>query len=463
MRFCTLKAYTCVSNKDRQNPMQPLTAKNHYRPEIDGIRAFAVIAVIINHFNKNILPSGFLGVDIFFVISGFVITASLANRPSRGLRDFLMDFYTRRIKRLVPALLFFVIISSIFICLFNPNPGSSLKTGIFSLFGLSNLYLLQQSTNYFSPITDLNIFIHTWSLGVEEQFYLIFPVLAWITGFSRRSSKGARNLFISMGVISIASLLAFIYFYLAMQPIAYFSMPTRFWEISAGCLLFLHLNNSPPNIIKPIPPLPVIISIIAILFVPYQFATISTVAIVILTSILIVSLRPKTMIYSLLTQRAVVYIGLISYSLYLWHWSILTISRWTIGISWWSVPFQIIIIFLFAIISYRYIETPLRYSNWSDVRWHSIGYGIVASSISAAILLGFARPLRNVLKQASRIINPSKYERPGVVNSKLYCHNPKQTDSAFNDCLKPLDKEKKIIYLIGDSHASNHFQVVLAL
>ena len=113
--------------------------KSPYKPEIDGLRALAVVAVIINHFNKDILPSGYLGVDIFFVISGFVITSSMAVRSSRNFGDLLMGFYVRRIKRLVPALVVFVVITSFLICLFNPNPGTHLKTGMISLFGLSNL------------------------------------------------------------------------------------------------------------------------------------------------------------------------------------------------------------------------------------------------------------------------------------------------------------------------------------
>ena len=118
--------------------------KSRYRPEIDGLRAFAVVAVIINHFNKEILPNGYLGVDIFFVISGFVITSSLYQRPSKNFKDFISGFYERRIKRLVPALSVFVLIMSIAICLFNPYPGISLQTGLTSLFGLSNLYLFDK-------------------------------------------------------------------------------------------------------------------------------------------------------------------------------------------------------------------------------------------------------------------------------------------------------------------------------
>ena len=288
--------------EDPQNQMKPMTHTKQYsyRPEIDGIRAFAVTAVIINHFNKELLPSGYLGVDIFFVVSGFVITSSLAGRPSKNLGDFLAGFYTRRIKRLVPALVLFVLITSVLICLFNPSPSASLRTGITSLFGLSNLYLLKQSTDYFAASTELNIFTHTWSLGVEEQFYFLFPLLVWFTGFGRMTTKGSRNLLWVMGSLSVASLIAFVYSYKTNQPAAYFLMPTRLWEMGTGCLLFLGLkhSNSFFSTLEKIPPLIVIGAVVAILFAPLQFAVQTTFAIVVLTAVLITCLRSGTNAYT---------------------------------------------------------------------------------------------------------------------------------------------------------------------
>ena len=381
--------------QDPQNQMKFMSQPKQYsyRPEIDGIRAFAVTAVIINHFNKEILPSGYLGVDIFFVISGFVITSSLASRPSKNFRDFLAGFYTRRIKRLVPALVLFVLIISILICLFNPTPGASLKTGITSLFGLSNLYLLRQSTDYFAASTELNVFTHTWSLGVEEQFYFLFPFLVWFTGFGRLATKGSRNLFWVMGVLSVTSLIAFVYSYKTNQPAAYFLMPTRLWEMGAGCLLFLSLKhfNRFFRTLDKVPPLIVTGAVVAVLFVPLQFAVQATFAIVVLTAILITCLRSGTAAYNLFTHPRVVYIGLISYSLYLWHWGVLSLSRWTIGIHWWSMPLQIALMLLLSIASYRYVETPLRRSDWSAARWKSIGYGLGASAISAVLLFSLTK------------------------------------------------------------------------
>jgi peptidoglycan/LPS O-acetylase OafA/YrhL len=362
--------------------------KSSYRPDITGLRALAVVAVIINHFNKDILPSGYLGVDIFFVISGFVITSSLSSRPSKNFADLITGFYAKRIKRLVPALVLFIAIASILICLFQQNPDTSLRTAISALFGFSNLYLLKQATDYFASSSDLNVFTHTWSLGVEEQFYFLFPILVWFTGFGRLTAKGFSNLFWVSGILSAASLLSFIYLYQTNQPAAYFSMPTRFWEMGAGCVLFLGLQHPSRLVrgIKRIPPFAVIVGIVGVLSIPLQFAVIATIVVVVLTAILIACLRSGTACYKLLTHQGVVYIGTISYSLYLWHWGVLALSRWTIGIHWWSIPFQVILMLLLSVGLYHYVETPLRHVDWHPLRWKSIVYGIGVLLTTASLM-----------------------------------------------------------------------------
>src|SRR5262249_472992 len=145
----------------------------------------------------------------------------------------------RRIKRLVPALVLCVVITGILICLFSRDARTSLLTGVTSLFGLSNLYLLKQATNYFAASAELNVFTQTWSLGVEEQFYFLFPFLVWFTGFGRQTVRGSRNLIGIVAALAVASVVAFIYLSGSNQPAAYFLMPTRLWELGAGCLLFL--------------------------------------------------------------------------------------------------------------------------------------------------------------------------------------------------------------------------------
>ena len=341
--------------------------KSKYRPEIDGLRAFAVTFVIINHFNKNLLPSGYLGVDIFFIISGFVITSSIIGRKNNNFKEFILGFYRRRIKRLFPALIFFVLIMSIAICMVNPEPQLNLRTGFTSLFGISNIYQIKQATNYFHEGTQLNVFTHTWSLGVEEQFYFIFPFLIWVTGLRRKTKLGFKNYFFTILSLSFISLILFVYFSFTNGSISYFSMPTRFWEISAGSLLFLSVkkdNDSIDNSNELIS-LCIFLAIVGTMFLPIKYSVLATILVVILSSAFIYSLRKGSLIFNLLTNKKIVFIGLISYSLYLWHWGVLSLSRWTVGINKWTIPVQLTLIFALALISYKYIETPLKVKIWS--------------------------------------------------------------------------------------------------
>lgn len=428
-------------------------SKDTYRPEVDGIRALAVIAVIINHFNKNILPSGYLGVDIFFVISGFVITSSLAGRSSKGLGDFLTGFYVRRIKRLVPALVLFVVITGILICLFSPTPSVSLKTGLSALFASSNFYLLKDSTDYFAASTELNVFTHTWSLGVEEQFYFLFPLIVWITGFGRSTAKGARNLFVTIGILAVASFFSFVYLYQINQPFAYFLMPTRFWELGAGCLLFLGLSHSDSFLraLKNVPPLAVMAAIIMVLYTPLRFAVSATVAVVILTVILIGSLRSGTIAYRLFAYKPIVYIGQISYSLYLWHWGVLSISRWTVGIYWWTVPFQVALMLIFSMTSYKYVELPLRHSEWLSSRPRAIRYGLSVSVLSAlfiALLFPNAKGISLVKENKEMIWSHW--------DDWSYCDYVKSPDPHDGACMYLANQDYPLrIAVIGDSHVGH--------
>lgn len=422
--------------------------ESRYRPEIDGLRAFAVIAVIINHFNKDLLPGGYLGVDIFFVISGYVITSSLATRQSANLWDFATSFYERRIKRLAPALITFVLITSVLISLFNPDPDNHLMTGYRSLLGISNISLYRQSTDYFSQSSELNPFTHTWSLGVEEQFYLFFPFMVWFSGFGQQKANGVRNLLISAGALSVASLLIFVHTYQTNQPAAYFLMPYRFWEMAAGSLVFagLQYKTLQKHIESTSRPLVVLAGMISVMIIPKYAAVPATIATVALTCVLIASLRRETSAYNLLTQKHVVYIGLISYSLYLWHWTVLSISRWTIGIHWWTAPAQIILMLLLAILSYHLIETPFR--NLKSVnRQLNIGVGM------ASLLMAFAFSI-NLKNSWHRKVYLGDSDESLVQDLSIECKREKKGAHPVDKCiLYPGAGKKQKIVIIGDSYS----------
>ena len=367
-----------------------------YRRELDGLRALAVLAVIVNHLERQWMPGGYLGVDIFFVISGYVITASLFFRSDRGLRELLLNFYARRIKRLAPALIVFVAITSVAIALFDPRPWSHLKTGGAALFGLSNIYLIAQAADYFGDSAQLNVFMHTWSLGVEEQFYAVFPFMVWALGFARPDGGGPGRFHWVLGALALASLAAFVWLGNSKPILSYYSMPTRFWELAAGALAFGLLNRRESEEAtgrNALMSALAVVCMVAVLFIPETYHTLSTIAAVASTVAFIVAVRRGTAVYRLFTLRPVVYIGLISYSLYLWHWGVIAVSRWTVGVHWWTVPFLLVAMFGLAAISYHCIERPLRIATWSARPAITIGYGLATSACVLLVLVLVVKPM----------------------------------------------------------------------
>ncbi|MEA5417212.1 acyltransferase family protein [Synechococcus sp. BA-132 BA5] len=391
------------------------------------------------------------------MISGYVITSSLANHQSKSFADFLLRFYSRRLKRLIPALILFVIILSFLICLVNPEPGTMLGLGRRALFGISNIQLFKEATDYFAASTELNPFTHTWSLGVEEQFYLLFPLLVWVTGYGHlRESQGAgvhgpRRLFWIILALSVASLLAFCILYQSNQPAAYFLMPPRFWELGSGCLLFLvwRRNGRLANFIKRLPAFPILFLLIGAMFAPLDFAVASTVATVLLTGLLIACLRKDSAVYALFTKSPIVYLGKISYSLYLWHWGILAISRWTVGVSRWTIPLQLLLMLFMAIVSYHYLETPLRYAEWSPLRWKTVAFGLATPTVAAAgtLLMGHRHELV--------FLGKFKGSDFTYIQRDMECEllSPKPVKD-WKTCLQRIN-DNPHIFVLGDSHSSN--------
>ena len=436
---------------------RPADRNASYRPEIDGLRAVAVLGVIINHFSERWLPSGYLGVDVFFVISGFVITASLARRPAEGLGDLMLSFYSRRIRRLLPALLLCVGVTALLLCLVSYDPGQMLGVGWRSLFGFSNITLYRLAVDYFRPAAALNPFSHTWSLGVEEQFYVLFPLLVWFSGFARKGAAGHRRLLLFLLPLSVLSLVIF-YQRLGVDfPAAYYLLPSRFWELGVGCLIFLLLRVRSPSSQKEgenategppqdyesdlaqwsLPPLPFLLGLVVLMAAPLGFGLLPVLASVVITALLLASLRPSTAAHSWLSSPPMVFIGLLSYSLYLWHWSVLSLSRWTIGLQPRTMPLQVLLIFLLAYLSWRFVERPCRRTAWWPQRWRVLASGLALAGLGAVGLQFLTR------------IGPAF----------LYRGNPQSAEFSMDttptgsDCSTPNHFR---LLMVGDSHA-HHF------
>ena len=214
-----------------------------YRADIDGLRAIAVLAVIASHLPEKFLPSGFLGVDVFFAISGFVVTASLLNQRRTMLSQLYVGFLARRVKRLLPALAVCVAVSGFVVLATDPFPRHSIQTGLAALFGFANVILFFFELDYFSPSSIFNAFTHTWSLGVEEQFYVVFPIFAWVFYF-RTHTGSFKPLAIAMIIGGSISVALFAGLYKDHQAAAFFLMPARIWELGVGALVFLASRRS---------------------------------------------------------------------------------------------------------------------------------------------------------------------------------------------------------------------------
>lgn len=298
-----------------------------YRAEIDGLRAIAVLSVIFFHFGFYGFQGGFVGVDIFFVISGYLITSLILSELEQG-KFSLVNFYERRARRILPALLvvlsFIYLFSWIFILPFDHKTiGQYVVT---TLFFASNLFLLFQKNNYFKLEEDNNPLLHTWSLAVEEQYYILFPLLLMILWKSRR------NLLLIIVIFGLVSLGLAQWLVHKNALATFYLLPTRAWELLAGalCAIYLKQFTIKENIVSQISGLLGLALIFyAILFFNQKTPTpsIYTLVPVLGATLVIVFSQANSLVNKILSYKIVVGIGLISYSAYLWHQPLLVYSR----------------------------------------------------------------------------------------------------------------------------------------
>ncbi|MCX6937527.1 MAG: acyltransferase family protein [Verrucomicrobia bacterium] len=354
--------------------------ESNYISGIDGIRALAVLAVVIYHMSKHFLPGGFSGVDVFFVVSGFVVAGSLMRHSGADFGRFTVEFYARRMLRILPALLFCLVVCSLVAALFIPGSRGFLgrhipMTGLYAVFGWSNHFLVGKTGDYFSPIMDFNPFMHTWSLGVEEQFYLVFPPLFYLwLRFSNARLKASRILSFSLASLFCLSIIYSIK-QTASDPLrAYFLLPSRFWELAAGAMLFQSLQRRTLSLSagrqSGIMWCGLALIIVGFFFsderrfpFPYALLAVSGSLLLILG---LVSARDRSavrvpVITRLLAHPALVYFGVRSYSIYLWHWPVFVFLRWTTGFDQaWQLLLGLALTLCLAELSFRFIEQPIR-------------------------------------------------------------------------------------------------------
>jgi len=444
-----------------------LTNKLSYRADIDGLRAIAVLAVIAAHLPEKFLPSGFLGVDVFFAISGFVVTASLLNQQRTELPRLYVGFLARRVKRLLPALAVCVAVTCFVVLATDPFPRHSIQTGLAALFGFANIVLFFFELDYFSPSSIFNAFTHTWSLGVEEQFYVVFPMFVWLFYF-RTHSVSFKPLAMAMIIGGLVSVAMYAGLYRDHQAAAFFLMPARIWELGIGALVFLASRRTQTDrmqiILRRISPV-ALVALIVCFFVPEEHAMPTTLAAVFLTGLLLAS-DDRSQAARLLMLAPVVYIGRISYSLYLWHWPIIALGPIVLATSWRSSAVYVVAMAIAAIISFHVIERPLRYMAWTTRRGGDIVMGLGCNLVLAAALLFMMARTDAGTESSTAALHPPSYVpmmysgKSHVLTCALDGGSRVFTADTVSNCTVPPKTDMPTIWTMGDSH-SGHLQGML--
>ncbi len=365
-------------------------SKISYRPDIDGLRAVAVVPVVLHHASFAAVPGGFVGVDIFFVISGFLITKILT-REIRDGQFSLLSFYERRARRILPAL-FMVLVACLAVGWFLLLPsqyGALAKSTAATLLFVSNVWFWDAAGDYFGRGVELAPLLHTWSLAVEEQFYLGFPILLWVM------AKQSRRFWV--GVIALISLmsLGLSIWATTAAPIANFYLtPMRMWELGLGALLaigaFPVLRHPLAAEVIGVIGLALIAGSIVLISEDTPFPGLMAMPPCAGAAFLIWSGMHGTPVAGrLLALRPFVWIGLISYSLYLWHWPVLVAARVQNGSA--DLPVItalacVLLSILLAAASLYLIERPFRIPAGKG--GFSMGSIFTGAGAGAVLILG---------------------------------------------------------------------------
>lgn len=411
-----------------------MNASVKYRPEIDGLRAIAVSAVILYHFDFGILPAGFLGVDVFFVISGYLIT-SIIYREAENNNFSISKFYVRRAKRILPAFFVMVLGVLVFACFFLDLASirELLKSSLFSSVFLSNIYFYFTDDYFGTPVED-SILLHTWSLAVEEQYYLVFPLLLTaLLKFNKRIG------FFSLAVLCLLSLLCAEY--ATDRSAAFYLLQYRAWELGVGALCaFIRVDG---RYLLEGNTLGKFLPVLGITTMIFSFALFSSedrlpgylsLCVVFSAALVILYGDLPGPVQDVLSSRIFVFIGLISYSAYLWHQPIHAYAE-RLFLEPISLSEKVCLIGLVLAVSYasyRFVEIPFKKLEYRSPARALIANGVAIAVFCAGIIVFYKLSHSNLFsKQADSVVyggagypfssNGSQYgSRDGTVKFILY-------------------------------------------
>ncbi len=431
-----------------------------YRPDIDGLRALAVIAIVAFHLDISQISGGFVGVDVFYVISGFLIGGIVTRELQEGSFS-IRRFYQHRLRRILPALVGMLIVTTV-VALFVLLPTELFhyaQSMIATTLWLSNIYFWQ-TANYFDPTGERQLLLHTWSLGVEEQYYLFFPLLTLLV-FRWRPALVPTVI----GIVAAASFALSIALTKSAPTANFYLLPTRAWELLLGVLA----ATTPVYILdrRPLREAASLAGLGLILWstVHYNryvtFPGLHAVPPCLGTAAVIVAgSRGRNLAGTLLSSRPLVFVGLISYSLYLWHWPIIVAILQGLPAGHLDAGTKTIaaaLSMMFAVLSWRFVEKPFRSSKASlnTILLYSSGAMLALILVATIFITSRGLPSRydEPVVSLAAVLDYS-YEKPYRLHKCFLDEGDTFKDFDQNVCLSDSRDEPNVL-LIGDSHAAH--------
>ena len=465
--------------------------KSKYLPSIDSLRALAVLAVIIYHVDVNYLPGGFLGVDLFFVLSGYLISSLIIKEFRKTGTVNLYNFYIRRARRLLPAVYFMITVGLVVMVLFNEVLlRKSHLDAIFGYIYSSNWWYIFHKLDYFDSFGAQSPFKHLWSLAIEEQFYMIFPLLFLLVNRKKKSKDGTYKLnknflYVVLGLILVSLIAHILLFDINNISRIYFGTDTRAFSLLVGvvgAILYpmerLHAKVTPQqNMLYSVVSLVSIATLITVMIYTSEYNTLlyrgGFLLVAILGLIVIISSgKQHTLMSRLLSFKPVVFIGKISYSLYLWHFPVLVLTTPISEIGNPNIFFvilRIVLTFAVAIVSYVFVETPIRklgFKNYINVIFKKLKkrpgksrkvYAGIVGLVSVLFLMGIFGKSVPFISTAFVKEMESNKETQFVNNGNNKDNNQEKSSDSNKDNKvnkedkKNSDKKYSSVLVMGDS------------
>lgn len=438
-----------------------------YRPEVDGLRAIAVILVILFHARLPLAPGGFVGVDVFFVVSGFLITGLLAQELQATGTVRLVGFWARRARRILPAAIL-VLFASLALAAPVLEPlqrVAALRDFAAAAVYILNWFLARRATDYFDIETDPSLYLHYWSLSIEEQFYVVWPLLILAAVFIASKYRRPPRLIALSIAVTAASFALCVYLSSRNQPLAFFGTLSRAWELSLGATVAL---IKLPHLSARVRARLCGVGLIAVLVAGAAFTESMTFpgAAVLLptvgTALILAGGRDVPIggpLDKALGSTVPVYLGKRSYSWYLWHWPVLLIGGAIFGSNPLTVTGLVVVSLLLADLTYRFVEQPFRISPYfTRNALASVVAGVTVSLGAAGFALlaqkTFARPV--ILLSSGQKLDYREMwdDRPRIYEERCLLRHTVTEDGP---CTYGDPTGKKRIVLFGDSHAAAWF------